>query len=160
MAAVVLLTAVWPLPVTTTVSAVPLPAINDAPIPSVTLPSRNGYSVAPGAMPQLRPGSEVFAGMTAQQVVDRLDAAGIANARVNTMADLWGHPQLAARNRLQRVDSPAGELKAFLPPGVNNRFDYRMDPIPAVGEHTAAILRELGYSAEQVAAMQEQGAIG
>jgi crotonobetainyl-CoA:carnitine CoA-transferase CaiB-like acyl-CoA transferase len=102
---------------------------------------------------------DVFAGMTAQQVVDRLDAAGIANARVNTMADLWGHPQLAARNRLQRVDSPAGELKAFLPPGVNNRFDYRMDPIPAVGEHTAAILRELGYTEAQVGAMKEQGAI-
>jgi len=89
---------------------------------------------------------DVFGTLTAQQVVDRLDAAGIANARVNTMDELWAHPQLSARGRLQRVDSPKGELSAFLPPGVNNRFDYRMDPIPAVGEHTAAILRELGYA--------------
>ena len=102
---------------------------------------------------------DVFGRMTAQQVVDRLDAAGIANARVNTMDDVWGHPQLAARNRLQRVDTPAGEIKAFLPPGVNNRFDHRMDPIPSVGQHTEAILRELGYAEAQVAAMKAQGAI-
>jgi itaconate CoA-transferase len=75
------------------------------------------------------------------------------------MDDVWGHPQLAARNRIERVDTPAGEVKAFLPPGVNNRFDHRMDPIPSIGEHTQAILRELGYADAQVAAMREQGAI-
>ena len=103
---------------------------------------------------------DVFSGMTAQQVVDRLDAAGIANARVNTMDDVWGHPQLAARNRIERVDTPAGEVKAFLPPGVNNRFDHRMDPIPSVGQHTASILREIGYDEAQVDAMRQQGAVG
>ncbi len=94
---------------------------------------------------------EVFAGLTAAQLVERLDAAGIANARVNDMAGLWAHPQLQARNRWRSVATPAGEVPALLPPGVNSAFDYRMDPVPAVGQHTAAILAELGWSVEQIA---------
>lgn len=97
---------------------------------------------------------EEFAGLTAVQVVERLDAAGIANARVNDMADLWSHPQLAARQRWRNVATPAGEVPALLPPGVNSAFDYRMDPVPAVGQHNAAILAELGWSAEQIDALQ------
>lgn len=57
--------------------------------------------------------------------------------------------------RWRTVDTPAGEVQALLPPGVNSAFDYRMDPIPAVGQHNAAILAELGWSAEQVAALQQ-----
>jgi len=78
-------------------------------------------------------------------VVERLEQAGYANARVNDMAGLWAHPQLAARQRWRTVDTPAGEVQALLPPGVNSAFDYRMDPIPAVGQHNAAILAELGW---------------
>ena len=96
-----------------------------------------------------------FGALTAAQVVERLEAAGIANARVNDMAGLWAHPQLAARQRWRTVGTPAGEVSALLPPGVNSAFDYRMDPIPAVGQHNAAILAELGWSAEQVAALQQ-----
>lgn len=55
---------------------------------------------------------------------------------------MWSHPQLQARKRFRAVASLAGELQALLPPGRNNSFDYRMDPIPAVGQHTEAILRE------------------
>ncbi|MDH0365310.1 CaiB/BaiF CoA transferase family protein, partial [Comamonas aquatica] len=95
---------------------------------------------------------QTFAALTAAQVVERLEAAGIANARVNDMADLWQHPQLQARQRWRTVDTPAGEVPALLPPGVNSAFDYRMDPIPAVGQHNASILAELGWSAEQIAA--------
>ena len=97
---------------------------------------------------------EGFAGLTAVQVVERLDAAGIANARVNDMADLWAHPQLAARQRWRSVATPVGEVPALLPPGVNSAFDYRMDPVPAVGQHNAAILAELGWSAAQIDALQ------
>ena len=86
-------------------------------------------------------------------MVERLEAAGIANARVNDMADLWQHPQLQARQRWRTVGTPAGEVPALLPPGVNSAFDYRMDPIPAVGQHNASILAELGWSAEQIAAL-------
>lgn len=97
---------------------------------------------------------ETFAALTAPQVVARLEAAGIANARVNDMADLWQHPQLQARERWRTVATPAGDVPALLPPGVNNAFDYRMAPVPAVGQHNAAILAELGWSAEQAAALQ------
>ena len=96
-----------------------------------------------------------FGALTAAQVVERLETAGIANARVNDMAGLWAHPQLQARQRWRTVGTPAGEVPALLPPGVNSAFDYRMDPIPAVGQHNATILAELGWSAEQVAALQQ-----
>ena len=97
---------------------------------------------------------ETFASLTAEQVVARLEAAGIANARVNDMADLWRHPQLQARERWRTVATPEGDVPALLPPGVNSAFDYRMEPVPAVGQHNATILAELGWSAEQAAALQ------
>jgi crotonobetainyl-CoA:carnitine CoA-transferase CaiB-like acyl-CoA transferase len=92
-----------------------------------------------------------FCALSAAQLVERLDAAGIANARVNDMAGLWAHPQLAARERWRDVDTPAGPGPALLPPGVNSAFDYHMDAVPAVGQHNTAILAELGWSAEQMA---------
>ncbi len=85
-----------------------------------------------------------FASLTAEQVVERLDSAQIANANMNNLADLWAHPQLKARARWTTVGSPAGDLPALLPPGKQSSFDYRMDAIPSVGEHTQAILAELG----------------
>jgi crotonobetainyl-CoA:carnitine CoA-transferase CaiB-like acyl-CoA transferase len=90
---------------------------------------------------------EVFGKMTAAQVIARLEEAPIANAQVNTMADVWAHPQLKARDRWQMVDSPAGALPALLPPGVNNQYEYRMDAVPDVGQHNASILEELGFPA-------------
>lgn len=102
---------------------------------------------------------EVFSALDAEQVIARLDEAQIANAHVNAVADVWQHPQLLARERVASVGSPAGPLQALLPPGVHSAFDYRMDPIPAVGEHTEAILRELGRSPEEVAALRAAGAV-
>jgi len=86
-----------------------------------------------------------FAALTSAQVRERLDRAQIANADVNTMHDVWRHPQLAARGRWTEVDSPAGKLPALKPPASADQFDYRMGPIPRVGEHNAAILEELGF---------------
>lgn len=100
-----------------------------------------------------------FSELTSEQVLRRLDEAQIANARVNGMADVWAHPQLAARQRLTEIGSPVGPIAALLPPGVQSGFDYRMDPIPAVGEHTEAILRELGFDEARCAEMRKQGAI-
>ena len=102
---------------------------------------------------------DLFGKLTAEEVVARLDEAQIANARMNDMAGLWAHPQLAARQRWHTVGSPAGDIPAMLPPGRNNAFDYRMDPVPAVGQHTEAILRELGQTAAEVAALRASGAI-
>lgn len=100
-----------------------------------------------------------FAALTTPQVVARLDAAQIANARMNSMADVWAHPQLQARARWQNVGSPAGDIPALLPPGRHSNFEYRMDAVPAVGEHTDAILRELGQDAAQVAALHAAQAV-
>jgi crotonobetainyl-CoA:carnitine CoA-transferase CaiB-like acyl-CoA transferase len=88
----------------------------------------------------------VFATLTASEVIQRLDDAAIANARMNNMADLWAHPQLQARKRWTQVDSPAGSLPALLPPGLQSGFEYTMGPIPSVGQHNAAILEELGMT--------------
>jgi itaconate CoA-transferase len=102
---------------------------------------------------------KIFASMTTEQVAAQLDQAQIANARMNDMAQVWAHPQLAARGRWAQVDTPVGPIPALLPPGRNSRFDYRMDAVPGVGEHTQAILRELGLGAEQLAALQTSNAI-
>ena len=100
-----------------------------------------------------------FSKLTTEQVIAKLDQAQIANARLNDMQGLWNHDQLKARDRWVQVDSPAGLVPAMLPPGSNNSFDYRMDAIPAVGQHTNAILSELGISASQIESMRAQGAI-
>jgi crotonobetainyl-CoA:carnitine CoA-transferase CaiB-like acyl-CoA transferase len=89
---------------------------------------------------------EAFAKLTTPEVIERLEDASIANARMNTMADVWAHPQLKARQRWVTVGSPAGELPALLPPGQQSAFDYRMDAIPSVGQHTEAIFKELGVA--------------
>jgi crotonobetainyl-CoA:carnitine CoA-transferase CaiB-like acyl-CoA transferase len=101
---------------------------------------------------------EAFAPLTAAQVVERLEAAQIANARVNTMAEVWAHPQLQARGRWREVGSPAGPLPAMLPPGTWDEGP-RMVPIPALGAHTEAILAELGIGADEVADLRAAGAI-
>ena len=77
-----------------------------------------------------------FASLTAAQVVVRLDAAGIANARMNDMHEVWAHPQLAARHRWVEVGTPAGPVPALVPPGVAPDAQPRMDPVPALGQHT------------------------
>ncbi len=101
----------------------------------------------------------VFARMTTPEVEARLDEAQIANARMNDMAGVWAHPQLKARERWHNVGSPAGDISALLPPGRNNRYDYRMDAVPAVGEHTEAILRELGLGDAAVQVLRAAKAI-
>jgi itaconate CoA-transferase len=100
-----------------------------------------------------------FGKLTAAELVVRLDAAQIANARVNTMEELWAHPQLAARRRWVDIDTPVGRIPALIPPGASDAFNYRMDPIPGVGEHTDAILRELGYAAEAIARLRAANAV-
>ena len=101
----------------------------------------------------------MFANMSTAEVENRLDEAQIANARMNDMAGVWAHPQLKARQRWQTVSSPAGDIPALLPPGRNSHYDYRMDAVPAVGEHTEAILHELGLDELAVKALRKTQAI-
>lgn len=89
---------------------------------------------------------EVFAALNADQIVEKLEAADIANARLNDMESFWRHPQLAARDRWASVGSPAGAIDMLKPPFNLSGFEPRMEAIPALGEHSRAILGELGYS--------------
>ena len=72
------------------------------------------------------------------------DAAGIGNARYNTVKDVLAHPQLQARRRWHDVDSPVGPLPSLVAPPESGDWPPRLDPVPALGEHTDAILAELG----------------
>jgi len=100
-----------------------------------------------------------FASLSAEQLMGKLEAAQIANAQANTMADVWSHPQLAARRRWVKVDTPAGPVPALLPPGLGDAAQARMDAVPSLGQHTEAILRELGMSAAEVTQLRAESAV-
>jgi itaconate CoA-transferase len=101
----------------------------------------------------------VFGALTAEQVVAKLDAAGIANARVNTPEEVWQHPQFKARNRWREMGSPVGPLPTLLPPVTMPGFEARLDPVPAIGEHSDRILAEVGYSANEIAELRAAVAV-
>lgn len=103
--------------------------------------------------------TRAFSSMTAEQVVARLDAADIANARLNTPLEVWDHEQLKARKRWREVDTPAGRIAALLPPVTTAGYEVRMDAVPAVGEHTDLVLRDIGYSDAQIAALRAGGVV-
>jgi itaconate CoA-transferase len=101
----------------------------------------------------------VFSVLDGDEVIARLEAADIANARLNTMEQFWRHPQLAARGRWSQVASPGGFIDALKPPFNLSDFEPRMDAVPAVGQHTQAVLTELGYEASEVEELTAQGAV-
>jgi crotonobetainyl-CoA:carnitine CoA-transferase CaiB-like acyl-CoA transferase len=90
--------------------------------------------------------AKTFNTISADDAIDRLEAAGIANARLRDLAGLVGHEQLAARNRWREVDSPVGPIKALVPPATLDGDEPVMGPIPAPGQHTEQILAELGLT--------------
>jgi itaconate CoA-transferase len=101
----------------------------------------------------------VFSKLKTEEVIGRLEAAGIANARLNNMQEFWDHPQFKARNRWARVGSPGGEIDALKPPFNIDAFEPRMDAVPALGSHTRAILQELGYLPAQIDRLASEGAV-
>jgi itaconate CoA-transferase len=103
--------------------------------------------------------AEHTATMDVDALTERLDAAGIASAQVNEVTDLLRHPQLAERDRWRPVQTPAGTIRGLLPPFTIEGLELPMGPVPALGEHTDSVLRDLGYSAERLDALRLGGAI-
>ncbi len=101
----------------------------------------------------------VFKRFSAEEVIERLEEAQIANARMRTVHDFVDHPQLEARDRWSEVGSPAGPLRALLPPVMMSGEEPVMAAIPEVGEHTDRILAELGYDEEDIAALHREGVV-
>jgi itaconate CoA-transferase len=102
---------------------------------------------------------EAFAVASTTDVIERLERARIAYARMNSVVELLEHPQLAERNRWRDIGSPVGPLRALLPPVQMTDVEPRMGDIPALGQHTDAILDELGIDRTTVATWREEGAI-
>ena len=91
------------------------------------------------------------------EVLELLDAAQIANARLNTVGDLLAHPQL--EHRWTEMESPAGPIRTLPVPASTGGAEPALGPIPAVGEHTDAILAELGLTDAEVAALRSSGTV-
>jgi crotonobetainyl-CoA:carnitine CoA-transferase CaiB-like acyl-CoA transferase len=103
---------------------------------------------------------KALAALTADGAVARLEAAGIACARLRDVREVAEHPQLAARDRWREVESPVGPLRALLPPiTLPGGGEARMGPVPALGEHTGALLRAVGMTDDEIAALRRDGVI-
>ncbi|KVP55134.1 CoA-transferase [Burkholderia ubonensis] len=103
--------------------------------------------------------TETFSSLTAEELTNRLDAAGIANAHLNDMQEVWTHPQLAARNRWASVSTEKGLVPVLLPPGADASSPPALRAVPSLGEHTDAILGELGFTGSQIQQMRATRAI-
>jgi crotonobetainyl-CoA:carnitine CoA-transferase CaiB-like acyl-CoA transferase len=102
---------------------------------------------------------EAFADIGLDELVRRLDEAGIANGCINDVHAVWAHPQLAARGRWTSVPIPGGEIPAMLPPGRRDTTDARLGAVPALGQHTRAILAELEFTTAQIDTLAQDRAI-
>lgn len=119
-----------------------------------TNPARVTHREALNALLQRR-----FDTLSTEDAVALLDEAGVANGRVNSVAEFLAHPVLAERGRWRAVGSPGGVIEALRPPADLGGVDPVMNPVPAPGEHTERILRALGRTDDDIAALREARAI-
>jgi len=101
----------------------------------------------------------VFARLTSAEVVGRLDAAHIANARINSIASFIAHPQLVGRNSWRDIGSPVGPVRALVPPVRMEDVEPVMGAVPALGEHTDSVLSELGFEPQTIESWRREGII-
>jgi itaconate CoA-transferase len=102
---------------------------------------------------------DVFGKLTAAEITERLEAAQIANARMNTVQEFLQHPQLESRGRWSTVGSPVGSLQTLLPPVTMENVQPVLKEVPALGQQSDAILAELGFDAGTIAAWRQQSVI-
>ncbi|MBF4478674.1 formyl-CoA transferase [Rhodococcus rhodochrous J3] len=95
----------------------------------------------------------------ADELAEQLETASIANARMSTMDQLWEHPVLAERERWREVPAPGGAIRALLPPADLAGVEPRMAAVPALGEHSDAILAELGRSRTEIDRLRSDGIV-
>jgi itaconate CoA-transferase len=95
-----------------------------------------------------------------EHVQKTADAAGIGNARYNLPSEVLVHPQLTARDRWRQVETPVGPIPALLPPPVISGYQPTMGAVPGLGQHTDAVLAELGIATDEIVALRTHGVIG
>ncbi|MBN0047197.1 CoA transferase [Streptomyces actuosus] len=104
--------------------------------------------------------AKALGALDADEALERLQAAGIACARLRDVHELAAHPQLAARDRWRETGSPAGPLRALLPPiTLPGGKEPLMGDVPALGQHTGAVLRAAGMTDDEIAALRRDGVV-
>ena len=103
--------------------------------------------------------SQKISPLSVKEAEELLEVAGVAHARVNSMKDAATHPVLSGRNRWREIQTPGGTVQALIPPVSFEGLEPRMDPVPSVGAHTAAILADLGLSEAEVESLVNGGVV-
>jgi crotonobetainyl-CoA:carnitine CoA-transferase CaiB-like acyl-CoA transferase len=101
----------------------------------------------------------VFVQLSTTAIVERLDRAGIAYARRNSLGGFLDHPQLLARDRWTTIDSDSGQLRVLKPPVLLEGVEAPMGALPSLGQHSTSILEELGFDAATIDAWRVERVI-
>jgi formyl-CoA transferase len=102
---------------------------------------------------------EALSGITVEEAEARLEKASIAYARSNDVSEVLEHPQLAARGRLMKIPVPGGDVEVLKAPFNIEGVEDTSKPVPSVGQHNDEVLKQAGYSKDEIAALKEEGVV-